>query len=73
MTRIIFVDDEPRVLDGIRRLLYHLGTEWQISFAASGSEALEIMDREPFDMIVTDVRMPRTIWVWRAVCQYGEP
>ena len=29
-----------------------------MSFAASGSEALEIMEREPFDMIVTDVRMP---------------
>lgn len=58
MTRIIFVDDETRVLDGIRRLLYPMRTEWQMSFASSGSEALEIMARDPFDMIVTDVRMP---------------
>jgi HD-like signal output (HDOD) protein len=58
MTRIIFVDDETRVLDGIRRLLYPMRTEWQMSFAGSGSEALEIMARDPFDMIVTDVRMP---------------
>jgi HD-like signal output (HDOD) protein/CheY-like chemotaxis protein len=58
MTRIIFVDDEPRVLDGIRRLLYPMRTEWEMSFASSGAQALEIMSRNPFDMIVTDVRMP---------------
>jgi len=58
MTRIIFVDDETRVLDGIRRLLYPLRAEWQMSFAGSGPQALEIMARAPFDMIVTDVRMP---------------
>src|SRR5258708_384743 len=31
---------------------------WEMSFADSGSEALAIMSREPFDVIVTDVRMP---------------
>ncbi len=58
MTRIIFVDDEPRVLDGIRRFLYPMRDEWHLKFAGSGSEALEIMSRNPFDVIVTDVRMP---------------
>lgn len=58
MTRIIFVDDEQRVLDGIRRILYPMREEWRMSFAASGSEALEVMARDRFDMIVTDVRMP---------------
>jgi HD-like signal output (HDOD) protein len=58
MTRIIFVDDEQRVLDGIRRFLYPMREEWQMSFARSGSEAIEIMAGDPFDVIVTDVRMP---------------
>jgi HD-like signal output (HDOD) protein/CheY-like chemotaxis protein len=58
MTRIIFVDDEPRVLDGIRRFLYPMRDEWQLQFAGSGSQALEIMSLNPFDVIVTDVRMP---------------
>jgi len=40
-------------------LLYHLRQEWRMSFAGSGSEALEIVAREPFDMIVTDVRDAR--------------
>jgi HD-like signal output (HDOD) protein/CheY-like chemotaxis protein len=58
MTRIIFVDDDSRVLDGIRRFLYPMREVWQISFAGSGSQALEIMSRDPFDVIVTDIRMP---------------
>lgn len=58
MTRIIFVDDETRVLDGIRRFLYPMRDVWHMSFAGSGSQALEIMSRDPFDVIVTDVRMP---------------
>jgi HD-like signal output (HDOD) protein len=58
MTRIIFVDDETRVLDGIRRFLYSMRGVWHLSFAGSGSQALEIMSRDPFDVIVTDVRMP---------------
>jgi HD-like signal output (HDOD) protein len=58
MTRIIFVDDEQRVLDGIRRFLYPMREDWHMSFAASGAQALEIMSRDPFDVIVTDVRMP---------------
>lgn len=58
MTRIIFVDDEARVLDGIRRFLYPMRDEWHLQFARSGPQALEIMSRNPFDVIVTDVRMP---------------
>jgi len=58
MTRIIFVDDEARVLDGIRRFLYPMREEWHLRFAGSGSQALEIMSRNSFDVIVTDVRMP---------------
>lgn len=58
MKRILFVDDEPRVLDGIRRLLYHLRAQWRMTFASSGAQALEVMSREGFDVIVTDIRMP---------------
>jgi HD-like signal output (HDOD) protein/CheY-like chemotaxis protein len=58
MTRILFVDDETRLLDGIRRFLYPMREVWQISFAGSGPQALEIMSRDPFDVIVTDIRMP---------------
>ena len=55
---ILFVDDEPRVLDGIRRMLRPMRNEWDVSFAAGGAEALEAMAEKPVDVVVTDMRMP---------------
>lgn len=56
--RILFVDDEPMVLDGLRRSLRFLRTEWSMEFARSGPEALTRMEAAPFDVLVTDMRMP---------------
>jgi len=56
--RIVFVDDEPRVLDGIRRMLHSLRDEWEMSFVGGGREALDLMAKERVDVIVTDIRMP---------------
>jgi HD-like signal output (HDOD) protein/ActR/RegA family two-component response regulator len=56
--RVIFVDDEPKVLDGLRRMLRKLRDEWDMEFALSGREALEAMARQPFDVVVSDMRMP---------------
>jgi putative nucleotidyltransferase with HDIG domain len=58
MTRILFVDDEQRVLDGLRRSAYALRTEWQAEFACGGAVALKILESQAFDVIVTDMRMP---------------
>ncbi len=58
--RIIFVDDEVNVLDGIRRMLrrHFNPDEWEIAFSTSGDEALAMMAENPFDVIVSDMRMP---------------
>jgi len=56
--RIIFVDDEQNVLNGLRRMLRSQKDEWDMAFAKSGPEALEVMEQERFDVVVTDVRMP---------------
>lgn len=56
--KILFVDDDPNVLAGLRRMLYPLRQEWQTAFAPGGREALEVMEREAFDILVTDMRMP---------------
>ena len=56
--RILFVDDESRVLSGLQRMLRPLRSEWHMEFAGSGSEALRVMESEPFDIIVSDMRMP---------------
>jgi HD-like signal output (HDOD) protein/CheY-like chemotaxis protein len=56
--RILFVDDEPQVLQGLRRMLHSQVREWELHFAPGGAEALELMAATPIDVIVSDMRMP---------------
>jgi len=56
--RIIFVDDEPMVLKGLQRTLRKMRGEWEMTFTSSSKEALDILGCEPFDVIVSDLRMP---------------
>lgn len=58
MKRILFVDDESRVLDGLQRMLRTRRQEWECEYALGGGEALVRMAATPFDVIVTDMRMP---------------
>lgn len=58
MKRILFVDDEPNVLGGLQRMLRPRRAEWEMVFVNSGAEALGALAAQPFDAIVTDVRMP---------------
>lgn len=59
MKRILFVDDEVKVLDGIRLLLRKHRVTWDMTFATGGAHALELVAEQPFDVVVTDLRMPR--------------
>ncbi|MBW6519558.1 MAG: HDOD domain-containing protein [Desulfoarculaceae bacterium] len=54
---ILFVDDDPNILAGIRRLLHSLQDDFELQFAESGREALEIMEGTAFDVVVSDMRM----------------
>lgn len=56
--RILFVDDEPDVLSGLRRMLHHRRADWDLDFCPSGAEALARLEQLPCDVIVSDVRMP---------------
>jgi putative nucleotidyltransferase with HDIG domain len=56
--RILFVDDERRVLEGLEDLLVRYRHKWEMVFAVGGAEALEQLQQMPFDVIVTDMRMP---------------
>lgn len=59
MKNILFVDDEAGVLAGLRSRLRHLQGEWDMAFLESGEAALEALEGRAYDVIVTDVRMPR--------------
>ena len=56
--RILFVDDEKNILDGLRRMLWQMRADWEMVFVQSGALALEALAKSPFDVVVTDMRMP---------------
>ncbi len=53
--RVLFVDDEPRVLTTMRMLFR---TQYQVFTAEGGAQALELLKTQPVDVIVSDQRMP---------------
>lgn len=56
--RILFVDDEPFILDGLRLMLRDKRAEWDMAFALGSEEALKILGRFAVEVVVTDLRMP---------------
>jgi HD-like signal output (HDOD) protein/CheY-like chemotaxis protein len=58
MKRILFVDDEQNVLDGLRSLLRKQRKQWEMSFVNGGEAALDELLASPYDVIVSDMRMP---------------
>jgi CheY-like chemotaxis protein len=57
MIRVLFVDDEDHIRSVLGRLFRT--ASWHSAYAASGEEALERFASEgPFDVVVTDQRMP---------------
>ena len=56
--RVLFVDDEPNILSGLRRILRPLRNEWDMEFCGSGKEALAALENGDCDVIVSDMKMP---------------
>ncbi|MBT3878483.1 MAG: HDOD domain-containing protein [Candidatus Scalindua sp.] len=57
--KILFVDDQPEVLSGLRRSLSTVLRDWKMSFAKNGEEALDLMSTSSFDVVVSDMNMPK--------------
>ena len=58
MPRILFVDDEPMILNSMRMRLGRRRPEWDCVYVESGAEALAALTEGPVDVVVTDMRMP---------------
>jgi CheY-like chemotaxis protein len=56
--KVLFVDDERQVLDGLRNLLRRDRHRWDMSFAEGGQAALDQLGKRRFDVVVSDMRMP---------------
>jgi DNA-binding NtrC family response regulator len=59
MKRVLFVDDEPDVLNGLRRALMRRRGIWHMVFEAGPELALARLTAERFDVVVSDLHMPR--------------
>lgn len=55
--RILVVDDEPTIRHLIREAVNYLG--YGCVEAADGVEALELLEKEQMDLVITDISMPR--------------
>lgn len=54
--RLLLVDDEANILSSLRRLLRAEG--YAIRTAEGGAQGLELLEQEPADVIISDMRMP---------------
>jgi PAS domain S-box-containing protein len=54
--RLLVVDDEPGIVELLRRLLEEAG--YEVAAADSGALALALLDSARFDAVVSDLRMP---------------
>jgi putative nucleotidyltransferase with HDIG domain len=57
-TRVLFVDDEPNILEGLQDLLMRYRRKWDMVFVGSGEAALHEIARRHVDVVVSDMRMP---------------
>ncbi|MDP1652884.1 MAG: response regulator [Rhodocyclaceae bacterium] len=55
--RILCVDDEPSILSALKRVFRSRG--YVIFTAESGQKGLALLEREPVDLVVSDMRMPQ--------------
>ena len=55
MPSVLIVDDEKHTREGLQQALED---NYDVSVAANADEAFNLMDAQPFDVVVTDLRMP---------------
>ncbi len=53
--RILVVDDELNICRSCTKVLTKL--DYEVDYALNGYDALKMMDTEPFDIIITDLKM----------------
>jgi putative two-component system response regulator len=56
--RILIVDDEPMILEGILRSLHGMRHQWDICVAMNVDQALEMLASSKADVVISDISMP---------------
>jgi two-component system, cell cycle response regulator CpdR len=56
MARILIAEDEEALRGLVRRALIEVG--YEVEVAADGAEAADILAKNPFDLLLADIKMP---------------
>jgi DNA-binding NtrC family response regulator len=56
--RILLVDDDPMILLVFRDTLMELGNAYEIASTTTGLDALDEVEKEPVDLVITDLNIP---------------
>jgi len=57
VARVLIVDDDAEVRQSVRRTVEHMGH--QVTEAADGIDAVKVLDGSAYDLVVSDLSMPR--------------
>ncbi|SCA57356.1 hypothetical protein MTBPR1_50112 [Candidatus Terasakiella magnetica] len=59
MYNILFIDDEKKILNGIRRELYGSKLDWTFHYRDKATDAITLLEEDSdIDLVVTDIKMP---------------
>lgn len=61
---VLFVDDDPLVVEGLSKSLRKFRKAWLVEVVGSAAAAVEALERKPRDAIVSDARMPEADGAW---------
>ncbi len=58
MASLLIVDNDDKLLAGLVRRFFQVRPDWKITTAASGDEALKLLEVNAYEALVTDIDMP---------------
>jgi len=56
---VLILDDDPEVLELYKKIIGRLPSHPQVRLAESATQALALLESEPFELFITDLRMPK--------------
>src|ERR1022692_4968265 len=57
--KILLLDDDEQMLDVYQELLKQLPSKPEVHVSNSGARAIALLESEPFNLLITDLRMPK--------------
>lgn len=58
MSRLLVVDDEPRILQGLENMFFVKAPDWEATFVSEPARAADLLATDEFGALLTDMRMP---------------